>query len=521
MNESKINKELIFSGMAFTFFLFITCYRLTNASLWFDETIEYWYSKVAFGPLPFETSANMYQRILSTYQPPLYNVIMHFWLKFSDAEWWFRFFGVVIGFIGMIGIYKSVKKLSNFYVASFAVFFSSTVYQLVYYWQECAEYCLMIGTLCWTVYFWICLLQEVNLKNILFFIISSVIPVYSQYGAVFPVAAMLLSVLLFVALQKDKKNLAILSVSYLGAFLLTALPLFFLFLKKQMQMQQGGEIGASAMSFTGGFIKDFWNSLENTFKWSFFSYYSDIAVRIFLVAILAIIFISLLMGKNRLVKWMISFNIITYVIYYFIVKLDFYSYGSFGNRYNLFFIPLWIILFFAVCFDIYQLLSKEKTLWHWNITDIRYLLTGFLIASLFCYGTFSWSAKLRENWLKDDIRGVVDAWYLNKAYMRDTLVYYSANSGFAYYLRQHENYVEDLEASVHYMGWLRDRSVEEYTAYIDKIYGEDWPHVIYVAASHQANDLNTLLESITAQGYSQQDVFYSVDGRMLQMVYIE
>ena len=127
--EKKQSIEKMMVGAAFAFFVLITCYKLTNAPLWFDETIEFWYSKIMFGKLPFvgdglnaSTDINMYQRILSTYQPPLYNVIMHFWLKIGTSEWWFRFFGVVMGLIGNIGIYKAVKRISNAYLAAVSVF---------------------------------------------------------------------------------------------------------------------------------------------------------------------------------------------------------------------------------------------------------------------------------------------------------------------------------------------------------------------------------------------------------------
>lgn len=114
----KIKLIKVFPFIAFAFFFLITCYKLTYAPLWFDETIEFWYSKNLNGYVPYEMqnggqASSMYQRIVSTYQPPLYNIVMFFWLKISTAEWWFRFFSVLMGFVGNLAIYKTVKKLSN------------------------------------------------------------------------------------------------------------------------------------------------------------------------------------------------------------------------------------------------------------------------------------------------------------------------------------------------------------------------------------------------------------------------
>ena len=205
MINQKNHRESILLGGVFLLFLIISTYKLTNASLWFDESIEYWYSKIMVGELPFESSGtvNMYQRIISTFQPPLYNVLMYFWLKISDSVWWFRFFGVVMGFIGMIGLYKAIfKATGNSYLASCSVAFATFVYQLLYYWQECAEYCIMLAGLFWTLYYWIAMIKEPNRKNLIGFTISAIIPIYSQYGSAFPVVIMGASLLIITWLKK-------------------------------------------------------------------------------------------------------------------------------------------------------------------------------------------------------------------------------------------------------------------------------------------------------------------------------
>ena len=87
--------ELALTVLSFAVFFIITLNNLTHASIWFDEAVEYWYSKDFYGILPWNgTVESMYSRIITTYQPPLYNVIMHFWLLIADNEFWFRFSGV-------------------------------------------------------------------------------------------------------------------------------------------------------------------------------------------------------------------------------------------------------------------------------------------------------------------------------------------------------------------------------------------------------------------------------------------
>lgn len=511
-------KEHIFASMAFLFFLFVSCHKLLNASLWFDETIEYWYSKYFFGPLPFENSASMYDRIVSTYQPPLYNVVMYFWLKICDTEWWFRFFGVVMGLLGMFGIYGAIKKLSNSWIASIGVLFSSTIFQLVYYWQECAEYCLMLALMCWLSFFWICLFQTVTCKNIVFFTILAVLAVYSQYGAAFPVISMALIAFLFILCQKDSRKIVLVSASYLCAFIFAALPLYFLFLKEQVIRQQRDFLKVKEITYSGGFFKDFFDSFQTVFKWSFLSGMNDKAIGIVMSVIVLLVMCSFVFGKIKLVKYMILFNMITWLVYYFSVKAGMYSYGSFGNRYNLFFVPIWIILGFAVGIDFYFILKEHNFFRRWNIYGLQYWFVGIGVCIVFCYGGISWTEMLWDNWEKEDIRSVVETWYSEKGYEKDTLIYHWADSGFAFYIRQNSRYNRHMEEKITYMKWQRDKSVKGYMDYLNEIYTDDWPQECYLVASHFSDDLNALIECFISKGYDMEEVYNTYQGKLIYMV---
>ena len=514
MEQIQKKKETFLCGAAFLFFILVTAHKLTNAPLWFDETVEYWYSKVMVGTLPFEESANMYQRIISTYQPPLYNVVMYFWLKFSDSEWWFRFFGVFMGLIGMIGLYKTVHKIANGYIAALAVFFSTCVYQLAYYWQECAEYCLMLGSLFWAVYFWFCLIEKPTKKNIVCFTISAVIPVYSQYGAAFPVIAMAVVALVYVITLKDRETLVTILVADVAALLIAALPLYLFFLKRQIVNQQGGEVSLKDVSFVGGIFQDFFYNLRAVFKWNFFSYYSETAVTIFFVIILLVIIITTVLSKNVVVKWFSITNIIAWFLYYIAVKLGVYSYGNFGSRYNLFFIPVWIILIFSVATEFPSVLARYLP----QKVEIKALLAGVGICFILCFSYFGWTSKLQNNWRKtEDCRGVVKAWYEAGAEELNTIIYYGADCGFAYYVRQEKQYNESTENNVHYMQWYRDKSEDEYKEYVDSIYEDGWPDELYVVVSHIRDDLNTFLASIVSNGYEREDIYSNNNSYLIRL----
>ena len=516
LTEHRRKAETILTGGAFAFFLLISTYKLTHASLWFDETIEYWYSKVMAGTLPFSATTNMYQRIISTLQPPLYNFLLYFWLKISDTEWWFRFFGVFMGFLGMIALYKTVKKFSgSAFLAAAAVFFSSCAFRLTYYWQEAAEYCLMLGSLFWTIRLWFQLLDKPNGKTIVLFTLSAVIPVYSQYGAAFPVIAMVLTGYLAVLLRGDRKAVLQLSAAYLCALVFAAVPLYTLFLRKQISLQHGGG-GMEQITFTNGFLRDCLNNLHTVFRWNLAAYYSGTASRIALTLLLLGTLAVLLWGRNP-ARAFVAVNAITWFLYYFAVKLGVYadmSYGGFGNRYNLFLLPLWIVWIFLVVSECYRILSEESILVQHGI---QYLFPGIGIACLICFCILGWSERIQANWEKEDIRGAVYHWYEDGAAGKDTIVYYAADAGFAYYVRMNPRYSAETEENVVYMPWYSSRTEAEYRDYVSSLYGEEWPDELYIAASHIDDDLGTMIAMFLSEGYERAFLFNGNDGYLARL----
>ena len=101
---SKQKRTLVYFAV-FTAILVIYLLRATASGLWFDESIEFYFSRTLRGPVPGARGNNsLYDRILLTYQPPLYNWLMYVWLLIYDSEFWFRLAGVLVTLIGGAGI---------------------------------------------------------------------------------------------------------------------------------------------------------------------------------------------------------------------------------------------------------------------------------------------------------------------------------------------------------------------------------------------------------------------------------
>lgn len=447
---------------SFSLFILVGLYKLTNSSLWYDETIEYWYSKYMFGMLPNNidvVSKNMYERIASTYQPPLYNILLWVWLKISSTEWWFRFSGVVISFVGLVGLWRAVKESINSYVASLVIIICSFTYRFIYYTQECAEYVLVVAMISWTLYYFVRCIMYRKTNDIVLFTVFCVLSVFSQYGAAFSVLSMCTCVFVMYIIGKEWKSLKILSISYAIAFLLSGIPLLYFFLLRQIEKQQS-KIVRTSMPFKGGVFNDCYISFREVLKWNFLPDLSRIGFKIFIILLLIVIFVSCIFGKSKISKMLSVVNTITWIVYYFSVKYGFYAQtnysGGFGCRYNIFLIPQWIIGFMLVLYDIYILLGNEEN----KKTRYQYTCICAMLVCVcaFCYT--GWDLKLKNNWSKEDIRGAVNKWYELDGYKFETIVYQTSNAGFSYYLLQNPQCKPDIDYKVHYLS-PKNKATEE------------------------------------------------------------
>lgn len=507
-NQGYTEQEKFFMGVAFAFYIVISVYKLTNASLWFDEAVEYWFSANFIGDLSYDfgfdnaETKNMYERIITTYQPPLYNFVQYFWLKISDSVWWFRFFGIVMGFIGMLGIFKSVKlSTGKANVASLAVIMSSCVYQLLYYWRECAEYCLMLASLCWCIYFWIKCIKELSRKNIVIFVIAAIIPVYSQYGAIFPIVSLAISLWVYCILKKNVKRFVDATVSFIGASVFAGLPLYLFFVKKQMLHQQGGSVELVPIAFEGNIVSDVWGKLHTVFRWCLASVYSVESSKIIL-CILLICFMFVVIKGDELCRCLVGVNALTWIIYYLAVKMGAYAYGRYGERYSLFLIPMWIISDTIIIYRLYSMSINRRYFCRYKSI---YMGVIFVLCIAFCI--LNWTQKIQEGWLNENNAAVVSKWYEVEAQDSNTLVYYGANPGFSYYIRQNKSFSDSIEDNVVYMDWYSDKTQEEYTEYINSVYGDEWPNELYLVATHFGGDIYTIISVFTDSGYIREDVY--------------
>lgn len=168
-NWSSKKKEIVFFALIFGIGLFLRIFRLGYDDLWFDE-------------VQTIIRADTITRVSTTFGPPLYYFIFHFWLKFcGKSEFAIRFPSFIFGVFSLWGMRKLTqyvweRKIS---IISVAVLTISPFH--IWYCQEARHYALSVLLFIYTFYFFLKALNENHISNWLFFTIGSILGIYCDY----------------------------------------------------------------------------------------------------------------------------------------------------------------------------------------------------------------------------------------------------------------------------------------------------------------------------------------------------
>lgn len=432
----------LFLLLAAAFLIFAS--KATAAGLWYDEAVDYFYSKIINGPVPGDFGKEtMYERICFTYQPPLYNVLTHIWLRFFDSEFSFRILGVITTLAGAVGMYLAISRVADIkwaFLGTAAYIFTG---QISYYALECAEYNLMLACVSWLIYFMVMCLKEKERKYLTGFFVTACLAAYSQYGAALLIIGMF-SALLFYYIRSGKEMIKPMGGMTIIVGLLAVLPLIYFFLIPQMQHQM--EDGVSHFpEFQKNVIFDFLLSIFHAVRFGLLPVLEGKVFSLLIWGVIAVFILMTLIAvkyKDRLLNYMLMANIISWVVYYALVKCNFYGYGSVGDRYGLFFIPLW---FFTLIYGGYVFVSNlnDKEKCYIPAKTMLWILAGSSV--VYCGVGIGGVIK---NWQKEDIREMVDLWYDQEGYDTLTFVHQWSDANFQFYLTHDEEYREEYQDNV-------------------------------------------------------------------------
>lgn len=483
MKKSINAKWLCLSGIFLTGLVIYSC-RMTYSGLWYDEAVEYFFSKFMFGNVPgsIGITNNMYERICSTYQPPLYNVLMYVWLKFFDSELLFRLAGVLTTLLGMSGIYMGLYELSGHKWASAGAMIYILIPAVGRYALECAEYNLMLCLEAWVLYFFVMTVRKKDSFSLGGFFLFSCLSVYTQYGAVFFVAGVY--IVLLISSFQDRVFLRKIAVLTLSTVFIAVLPLVYFFLLPQIIRQGTASISHSFVFKHGNFLYDFIAGIISQARWTMYLNTSTPVWNLWRIALKSATVIPIMASvlaaavlmfqkKDKLFMLLIGACIISWLIYYLCVASSFYAYNNwsgntgFGNRYGLFFVPLCLFTLVYAAF-IFCRTGKHKKL-------------CFLLIMCFIAGGVINTFKTG---IKDDVREAAEVWYKQKGFNAKTLVHQWDDANFQFYIRHNDNYSDTFQENIITAGiWIRSASYEDMLAKLEEIGIFELDSLFYVAPS--------------------------------------
>ena len=424
--------EYIFFAVSILFLIFSMSHNLMHSALWGDEWAEYHISQKAI------RNGELYQNIVNTFQPPLYNYVMHFWLRINQSLVWFRSFNVVIGTLAGAALYLTIRKLSNYKIASLGVVALASCYQWIFCVQECSEYALMLFLLFIGVWAYVMCIESFSIKWLALLIVANVGAIYSQYGSVFVAAPLLISAFIRFVLCKDndKKRRITVLVAYIASALMFALPLYVFFLKIQLANNQ---ISENKVAFSPELMKDLPFTLGRIIT---YFYHLDSSPRVmwigglFTLAVIAASIFLIVKGKLSYSKKSILVMLcITYLVHYLLVQLHIYAMvhpdksAGFLGRYSYFYIPL-LLVAMGVIFD--SLLQRSN-----RLKTVSLTLCGALMLCMFFSYYDIWG-----NWYKAKDDQFAKIWVENRGYECTTYLFGVAEDGFDYYISHEDGFEE-------------------------------------------------------------------------------
>jgi uncharacterized membrane protein len=411
----------------------IRLWDINARSLWFDEAIEYWTAKASLLTIPKGL-------IASSFQPPLYSFILHFWQIINNDPVWLRMLSVIVSLLTVIGTMALANKIGGFWggiVAGLVMAFLPTE---VKYAQEVAEYALMECLLIWMLYWLYESMERPGLKSVIIWGILCTLCIYCHYGTAIIVLASALAALIEDGFRRRWRSV-ILRICVLACCLALLSPLFIYFLPIQLGNQSPVSVIAT-QNFKAEIINII-TVLGEPFIFAISGYpFSHIPRSITLIPVLILLFISFTIVRKKKIQSsrILAWFWVSVAIEYIFIRFGLYAYGGYGFRYGLILIPLFVVVS-AIAFvnlsDAWKLPNYRQKAGVYFLSA----LCGLAIMAMLCLSVYSLpnrSLSQRINpgaaWPEtEDMREVVAYWNSSRAPSDLTYVYYGAVPAFGYY----------------------------------------------------------------------------------------
>jgi uncharacterized membrane protein len=385
-------------------------HNLGERSLWFDESMEFWVAMSPLGEiLPAAKSALQ--------DPPLYSLLLHFWLKIGYIEFSVRFLSLIFSLGGILAVITLSRLAFGRAASLVAGLLMAVAIPDIRYAQEAGQYALMSFVLGWNLVFLYLSIKRASWQAPLLWGISIVAVGYSYYGAALIVAATTAVSFVYMVVRRQWGNIGkIMVAGTLGTLLLIPLVVGWM----PEQLFRGPTADAFQFSFGAtheelqrlfAHVKVFFifQFLGNQAGWP----WPQVGESIIWLPVVWLLGVGLIRHKLALpVLWFI----VGLAFHYVIGRLGAYP---FGGRHSLIMAPL---LWTYLGAGIVALVSHNRLISWRNVVALLPLGLFFLIAFV---------APIEP---QTDLRSVTRFWLSQRDASEVTYVYYGAVPGFRYQL---------------------------------------------------------------------------------------
>lgn len=183
-----------------------------NQSFWLDEA-----AQVIESSRRFSEQLNL----VADFHPPLFHLLLHFWIKLGNSEVWIRLLSVIFGIFSIVLLYKLGIALGKRKEALLASFLLAISPYHIWYSQEARPYMLFVFISLLSTYFLI-------KRNWFSYTLTIILSLYSLYFAPFLVIGHVFYIIVF-----RKKEIMLFTKTIIIAiiFFIPWLPSFYLQLK--------------------------------------------------------------------------------------------------------------------------------------------------------------------------------------------------------------------------------------------------------------------------------------------------
>jgi mannosyltransferase len=179
-----VDKKILLSLVLISLLaLAVRLYQLDRESFWLDEAFSYWAAS--------SSPEDILQEITNDNQPPLYYLILHYWMKsVGESDWTIRLLSAIFGVLSVPIVFQIGKQLFNDRFGLVAALFLAVSPFHIQYSQEARSYSLYFFLTSLSVLFLLLMYRKVRYASV-GYILSTILLLYTHNTSVVVVAAML------------------------------------------------------------------------------------------------------------------------------------------------------------------------------------------------------------------------------------------------------------------------------------------------------------------------------------------